>query len=155
MTKPTEGSNNYVYAHYDPESGALLYIGNGTHERAWSRSRRSKEHLTVLDNLNGMGYCPEDYSVVLVRGLTRAEAYSVENLLIKATAPCLNFFGVIDMDHNRGTNNKNARLTEELVTLARISYRGGGISIRRLARDTGVAYTTMRKVLYGTAWTHI
>jgi hypothetical protein len=56
-------------------------------------------------------------------------------------------------DH-RGTSNTQAKLTDDLVRRARF-LRAGGMMVKDVAVEVGVAYGTIKKVLLGARWTHV
>ncbi|QDB71002.1 hypothetical protein bb8_p27 [Bordetella phage vB_BbrP_BB8] len=146
----------YTYAHINPDTGEVVYIGSGTGERAWTiTSKRSEPHVKFLRNLERMGYTPADWVVVLTPGLTREQAFALESRLIHEVAPIFNRMGVSAANAGRGESNHNSVLTADLVRQIRQEFPSSGLSIRATARKYGVAYTTMRKVLAGQAWAHI
>jgi len=145
----------YLYAHVNPETAHLVYIGIGVGERAATTHRRSKPHAKFLTNLQEMGYTPFDYTVVLAQGLSCREARALESSLITRLAPMFNQMGLSAANAGRGVDNHNAVLTPDTIREIRTRHKAGGISIRALGREYGVAYTTARKVVKGLAWTHI
>lgn len=56
--------------------------------------------------------------------------------------------------HVRGEQHPKARLTDDLVRRIRSGYVGG-LSVNALARDIGVSWRTVRRVLDGTTWGHV
>lgn len=55
----------------------------------------------------------------------------------------------------RGVANANARFTDAEVVVLRQRYAQGGVTIRELAREQGVAKSSMGALLHGQTWRHI
>ena len=55
----------------------------------------------------------------------------------------------------QGESKPDAKLTEAQVIEARARFQRGGISRRQLAKDYGVAPTTMHGILHRTMWKHV
>lgn len=146
----------YIYAHINPETGEVVYIGRGVRERAWGiQTKRSDPHRKFLSNLENMGFVPSDWVVVLCRSLPQDSATKEELRLIRELLPMFNQQGAGGANAGRGEENHNAKLTEDSIRLMREEYSAGGISIRGIGRKYGVAYTTARGIIYGTKWSHI
>lgn len=146
---------SYTYAHILPNTGEVIYVGSGRHERAWSLARRSAEHVKVINNILEGGSSPADYVVILAHGLSAQVAASLEVRLIRELRPLLNRQGVSAANAGRGLANHNAVLSPDRVRAIRRDHAGGAVSIRALARHHGVAYSTARKVIKRTAWGHV
>jgi hypothetical protein len=144
--------NQYVYAHINPVTAEVVYIGKGRHERAWSLSRRDPLHAKFLRNLSNMGYSPTDYGIVVAGGLTDDEASALELRLIKQLKPLFNQQGVSAANAGRGEKNKQAVLSDDLVRKMRAET---GLSLRAIGRKYGVTYSTVRKAVTGISWAHI
>lgn len=72
----------YVYAHFRATDGRLFYIGKGSGRRAWSKSSRNRHWHCVV--------AKHGRRVRLLRvGLSEAEAFRAEALLIAARKECL------------------------------------------------------------------
>ena len=145
----------YLYAHILPETGEIIYIGIGTEARAWTTHKRSAPHKKIIDNLLTKGYSPADYVCVIAQGLSDKDARLLEMSTIRTLLPILNQQGNGAANAGRGTVNKNSVLTDVRVRDIRAEFAKGDLSIRAIARDQGVAYTTARKVIQGVAWTHV
>ena len=79
----------YVYAHVNPETEALLYIGKGTDGRAWKISCRKAGHLETLENYvseHGRG----SYVRIIADDLESDEAFTIERQLIWECKPPFN-----------------------------------------------------------------
>ena len=55
----------------------------------------------------------------------------------------------------KGTDNGNAKLTEEQVIEIRRRYADGGVTHRSLGRDYGVAYSVIGKIIRREIWAHL
>lgn len=79
----------YVYAHVNPETEALLYIGKGTDGRAWKISGRQPGHLEALENYvseHGRG----SYVRIIADDLEESESLIVEKQFIWECKPPFN-----------------------------------------------------------------
>lgn len=72
----------YVYAHIDPLSNKVRYIGKGKDRRAWSLSHRKGYHKNWLAKLNKLGLKP--IIEILADNLTEEQAFEKEKELIKS-----------------------------------------------------------------------
>jgi len=59
-----------------------------------------------------------------------------------------------DLTRLVGTNNHNAKLNPDKVRYARAAY-AAGVPVSQLVRELGVNESSMRRVVYGTAWRHV
>lgn len=146
---------SYIYAHVNPETGEVLYIGQGQGYRAWDSHRRNHLHHTFMENLAQQGYAPTEWGVILCAGLSVKEARAVETLFIQQLRPAFNQMGLTAANAGRGTANKNAVLNDELVRLMRAQHAAGEGSIRAIGRRHSVLYSTARKAILGLGWTHV
>lgn len=48
----------YVYLHIDPRTSQVVYVGQGTSERAWTYNGRSPKHKKWFRQLNSLGFSP-------------------------------------------------------------------------------------------------
>lgn len=82
----------YVYMHIDIQSGATLYVGVGTGERAWEwrDNKRSKEHNELLRNYLEQGYVPSDWVSIVESNLSSKQAIELETKLIQQYLPIYN-----------------------------------------------------------------
>ena len=79
----------YVYAHVDPSSEELLYIGKGKDGRAWVIDRRGAGHEEILWGFvadHGRG----SYVRIIADHLTEDDALFVERCLVALNQPALN-----------------------------------------------------------------
>ena len=70
----------YVYAHLDPISNQVRYIGKGKERRAWSFSHRKGHHKNWISKLKKLGLKP--LVLILVDNLTEEKALQKEKELI-------------------------------------------------------------------------
>ena len=79
----------YVYAHVDPITEELLYIGKGKDGRAWGISSRKPGHEEYLEGFvrdHGRG----SYVRIIVDHLDESEAFILEKGMIAMNQPSLN-----------------------------------------------------------------
>ena len=67
----------YIYLHRRNDTGEVFYVGKGTGKRAYQKTDRNQHWHNVV---NKAGFTAE----IIVKGLTDAEAYWAEPLLIEA-----------------------------------------------------------------------
>lgn len=146
---------SYVYAHFLPDTGEIIYIGQGKGYRAFDTHRRNPEHLKVLTNIGNMGYTPVDYAVIVAQDMTEREARDLETKFIKTLRPLFNQMQLSAANAGRGEANPRSILTNDLVAKLRKFYEEPGTSIRGTAKHFGLKYSCVRKVLTGEAWTHV
>lgn len=107
MTKPDDRLTYYVYDHFDPVSGEVVYIGLGTMGRAWDASTRTATHKEWCIRLSERGYTPDQYVRLRVRGLRRLAALQLERRAIEAAKPRFNVRHVAhDQDKYLGMRGK-------------------------------------------------
>jgi len=76
---------SYVYYHINKESGEIVYIGKGKHDRAWRFSDKSRnDEWCKYKNEN------ELIVKVVVANLDDEEAIAIERALINTKNPILN-----------------------------------------------------------------
>lgn len=146
---------SYVYAHFLPATGEVIYIGMGKGHRAFDTHKRNEAHLRVLRNLEDAGYTPLDYAVIVTQGLTDKQARQIETRLIKTVRPALNHQQLGAANAGRGEENANAVLNAALVSQIREQFAQGVLSIRGIARSMDLKYSAVRSVIVGKTWSHI
>lgn len=72
----------YVYAHLDPSSNEVRYIGKGKDRRAWSFSHRKGHHGNWINKLKKLGLKP--IVQILFKNLSEEDAFKKEKELIKS-----------------------------------------------------------------------
>ena len=91
----------YVYEHFDPVTGEVVYVGEGSSHRAWVCAGtynhksgryllRSKSHTQWAQLLLDTGYTPDQFVRVTARDLTKADARILERQRIKLLNPRFN-----------------------------------------------------------------
>lgn len=93
MEKAKRKGIYYIYAHIDPFTKEVIYIGRGTYERAWTykwNASRDKEHRLYLEDLTKRGFIATEWVKILLRQLTRAEAVKAERIFITEYLPKYN-----------------------------------------------------------------
>jgi len=91
----TTGKTFYVYTHNDPRNGAIMYVGIGQYDRAWStrRNQRKERHVLWLEELYSIGFTLADIVKIQVNGLTKKEALDCESAMIMGDPPQFNELG--------------------------------------------------------------
>jgi hypothetical protein len=143
----------YVYEHFEPTTGEIVYIGKGSGARAWQmgtytqrkgyRGHRRKDHNEWAENLMKLGYTADQFVRIIHRGLSKKEALDEErNFLPKRSLPRFN-----DLPGNMRDNIKlwgpgtYFRKRAELL-------REEGVSYSKIAMDLGVTAMTVWKNLH-------
>lgn len=140
---------HYVYAHIDPETSQLLYVGQGQRHRAWeyySHPRpdgtywvgRTPEHRDHLLSLVSKGYLPCDWVHIVERQLSKKDAKQIEHDLIELTSPMF----------NKKPGLAQLALTKDQVARA-IQMRKDGKYFREIAEEFNVATMTIHRMLAG------
>lgn len=132
----------YVYKHVCPETGKLLYIGQGSKGRAWVYAQgtlRSKDHDKYLMSLTGKGFISLDWVQIIDKALTKEEAFLLETLLIwdSEEFPIFNS----KRDYNCKLNK------EDLIKIK--SLREKGMSYESIGKEVGLSTMTVFRALTG------
>lgn len=111
MTKETF----YVYSHIDPRTSLRMYVGIGQYDRAWNtrRNQRKEQHVKWLEELYLEGYTLQDIVNIQHNGLTKKEALSIEDNIIKTERPQLNELG------NPNHLNRGRKYTKDMVSFVK------------------------------------
>ena len=135
----------YVYEHFCPKSGEVVYVGKGTHGRAWSfqknAGQRSAEHYSWAADLMYAGYTPDQFVRIRHNNLTSEEAIDIEHHLIDQLVP----------RYNRKGGIKEPALTDDEVEYAKCR-RAEGASYESIADELGVSRTTVSRRLQDKTW---
>lgn len=134
---------HYVYKHFDPMTSELVYIGHGHKGRAWQcgqagTTMRGKEHSQWIDTLLSGGLTPEQFTEVIVRGLSKTAAAEVERGLIASHNPRFNFVQGITL----------LRTTKEDFEKA-VILRGMGMFYKDIAQELGLSVSALHRQLNG------
>lgn len=144
----------YIYAHINPETGEVIYVGQGQKGRAWECKKRSEPHEKFLDNLAGMGFTPADWVVILDQDIDANAVGPRELFLIKTLKPLFNHQGVVPSTA-QGEASTNSVLTTAQVREIRKSYSQGGVTMQTLGEAYGVARVTILKIIHRQMWKHV
>lgn len=133
----------YVYAHNDPRSGELIYIGHGCRGRAWTHGSdksvlRSQEHLAHLDSMTADGFHAGDWVSIVNSGITKSDACKIEQALIRDLKPT----------YNKPQGKQNLKLTPEQYNLC-LEMRDDGMFYHQIAEEVGVSPMTVYRALNG------
>lgn len=96
-------NNFYVYAHKDPISQEIQYVGIGQYDRAWNarKNHRKPRHIKWIFEQYDKGFTLADIVEIKSNQLTKEQAISQESILINELRPVLN--ELKNPDHwNRG-----------------------------------------------------
>ena len=130
----------YVYKHICPETGILLYIGQGSKGRAWVYAQgnlRNKEHDKYLMELTNKGFTSNSWVHIVDSRLSKSDSLIMENLL------------VWDSDIFPLFNSKKAhccKLTEEDLLKIKL-LRDSGLSYEKIADETLFSTMTIFRAL--------
>jgi len=137
----------YVYEHFHPVTGEVVYIGKGTAGRAWScgsstakpglRGNRTAEHNGWITALLNQGFTPADFVRIIQQGLTNNEALKLEKELLDDSK----YVGLF----NRLCPTK---LTQEQVRDGRYMLEHG-IPYSQAANKLGVSTMTLWRAMNG------
>jgi hypothetical protein len=133
---------HYVYFHVSPLSGKVMYVGTGSHERAWvSRDchRHNADHVKWMQELEEKGYTPDAWVVIKSSSFDRQKILELEREYIETLAPKFNY-----------TNNWSwcMSLTEDQVVLAK-QLRSDGLSYKAIAKEIESSTMTVYRLLTG------
>ena len=142
----------YVYEHRHPTTKQLVYIGMGSGHRAFTcpndkSVHRSKEHAKWMWSLLRQAYTPEQWTTIVARGLTKAEALQQEKQLIKEFNPQYNkLHSPTHWTEHRAVNPEQVNFMKNL--------REMGYGYKQIALivggDANKAMTIWRQVTYVT-----
>lgn len=137
----------YVYAHVDPITNVIMYIGHGQGARAYTfksvqingtYSHRNKEHSEYLEGLYEQCYLPHEWTEFLFRNLSKKTAAKLERELIELHKPI----------YNQTCAPKLRKLSDDQIKEA-IKLRKEGWYYSKLAEHFGVAAMTIHRALSG------
>ena len=137
----------YVYEHFNPETHEVVYVGEGTGQRAWmcrggyanaKYGHRSPEHTEYLNGLMAKGFLPCNWVRIVRRGLSKSEARTIEQELVREKVPRF----------NRPLGKKLLKLTSKRLKIA-IQLRATGLSYKDVAEHLGVSSMTVHRALNG------
>jgi len=135
-----EEKKYYVYWHRDPTNLKILYVGYGSSSRAWMYTTpfRSQEHTEYLENLYLNNYLPDDWVVVVQRGLTKFEAMQIEREQIKLHNPIF----------NKIAGESILKVTPEILEKA-CDLRAEGLSYSAIADRLNLSTMTIHRAMAG------
>ena len=131
----------YVYSHTDPRTDELLYVGHGCRGRAWIHGSkktclRSQEHLDHLERMTQAGYLPTDWVGIFQSKLTKSDACSLEQELIRGLSPT----------YNKPQGKHLLKLTPETYKMCQ-DLRNTGLYYHQIADEVGVSTMTVYRAL--------
>ena len=135
----------YVYSHTDPRNQVRKYIGIGQYDRAWNtrKNQRKESHVSWLEELYLEGYTLQDIVKIENNRLSKQEALSIENTIIKTERPLFNELG------NPNHWNRGRKYTKEMVSFVKeLHAMGYGyIRIAHLIGGTSSNHMTAKRMV--------
>jgi len=133
----------YVYKHTDPRTQDLIYLGHGCRGRAWIHGSkltclRSQPHLDHLEDMIQDGFNANAWVELLFTGLSKEEACSREQGLIRTLKP----------RYNMPQGKHLLKLTPEQFDLCK-ALRKEGLFYHSIAKEVGVSTMTVYRALNG------
>lgn len=131
----------YVYKHIDPRTGELIYIGHGCRGRAWIHGSkrtclRSQDHLDHLESMISDGLIPSDWVHIVIQGISKKYAATLEQELIRELSPT----------YNKPQGKHLLKLTPETYRLCQ-ELRDEGLFYNQIADEVGVSTMTVYRAL--------
>jgi hypothetical protein len=119
----------YVYTHVDPETGEVVYVGQGVNERAFliHASKRDAAHTRWLTQQAYDGYTMLDIVKIPYRMLTKERATQVEQILIARYNPRFN------------TAKGVGSMTDRVRIVEARALRAQGYTYAQIAESLGIA----------------
>ena len=144
MTLPTQF---YVYLHVDPSTNEVVYVGKGTNGRAWDVTRcrtENSEHQDWMLELCSIGHTPDEWVVILEKGLSEVAAFKLEKEYFHT-------HGRPRFNRTGGEKNHQSKLTDQQ---ARDAYLLCHMGMRQkdVAEEFGVSRTAISMITTGKQW---
>ncbi len=141
------GGIHYVYIHVDPRTCETVYVGKGVHGRAWDATRNrgtNPKHLEWMLELAKQGYTPDEWVVIINKGLTDKEA-------LKQEKDYLHKIGRTKFNMQGGERNHMAKLTDlQALEIYRRAKAGEPHAV--LAREFGVCRPNISMIATRKQW---
>lgn len=150
MSLPTQYQEYYVYAHIDPDTQECVYIGHGKGPRAWhygtyrgttenkSYGARKESHSRWCEKRIEKGYLPNDWVIILDKNLSKADACSFEQELIREKNPV----------YNSPLGEKLLKMNMEDIEIAK-EMREAGYSYNSISNELEIPTMTIWRTLNG------
>lgn len=119
----------YVYIHVDPETGEIVYVGQGVNDRAFimHSSKREAAHTRWLGQQMFEGHTMLEIVKIPYRMLTKEKASEVEQILIARYNPRFN------------TAKGVGSMTDRVLVVEALALRAKGYSYEQIAVSLGIA----------------
>lgn len=98
----------YVYAHVDPDTHEIVYVGKGSNGRAWTANPRRPDHAAWM-RAQAAKYGPSMHINILVYNLTPQRACEIESELIELHTPVFN----VKLTKTMSRDDRNAKRREK------------------------------------------
>lgn len=138
----------YVYKHIDPRTQEVVYIGKGRGGRAWdvTRSRAEyKEHQEWMTSLMEKGHTPDEWVVIVTKGLSEKEALLEESNTRHAQ-------GVCRFNRQSGQRNYQAKMTDAQALEAYDLVKNKKWQHKDVAAKFGVSRSAISMLVTGKQW---
>lgn len=150
-TAPSKDNENlnkfYMYLHRDPDNNyQTVYVGKGCGGRAWDVSRNRgghPDHVKWMNNLMEKGYTPDEWVLIMWKGLSEQEALAKEKDYLH-TKGCPRF------NRQSGERNYQAKLTDEQART--IFLRAPTTNHQELAEEFGVSRSAISMIASRKQW---
>lgn len=136
----------YVYAHKDPTTKEIVYIGKGKGGRAWDVTRcrsQHKEHQDWMVALLEQGYLPSDWVIILHKQLSEKEAFDAETSYLQSR--------LYKYNRQIGQHARHAKMTNEQA-MAAYKMAKVGVAHKDIAELYGVSRSSISMLASGRQW---
>ena len=128
--------DQYVYAHVDPYSGDVVYVGVGTNSRAYaSHNVRSDEHRDWMNKHHNSGV---NFVEFIATGLDSGEAFDIEAEMVRDLCPIFNKCHNVEYLKARDIEKYGVALIEDIKSL-----RLQGLSHKEIGFRTNLGTMTV------------
>lgn len=127
----------YVYEHFEPVGGDVVYVGMGQGGRAWMTDNRSAAHSEWIEQNLDAGYVPDEFVRVVERQLPAGEARAIEKVKIEDYGINSLFNGI------QGKPHGCPQLSAEDRNLIK-SLRDEGLTYQAISEQVGTSVGTVQ-----------
>jgi hypothetical protein len=138
----------YVYKHVDPITSEIVYVGKGCHGRAWDVTRartENKDHQKWMLELCDKGYTPDDWVILIHKGLSEKDSFSKE-------VEYFHNYGRPKFNRTGGEKNHQSKLTdEEARTIFKMTQEKTKTHCE-IAKDYGISRSAVSMIATRKQW---